>query len=138
MLRRRTYRNQFFMVIATLAMAIAACSPKVYPSGLEGNLFGYQKNFQREQLKRKFEATRNNMKMARQKRKAMRPLKAQARAEEKMRKELDAEHIAKQEPHVQMRMKQNLKETEKKYPSKNTLRKKLLFWKKNSCPNGFR
>jgi hypothetical protein len=126
------------MVIATLAMAIAACSPKVYPSGLEGNLFGYQKNFQREQLKRKFEATRNNMKMARQKRKAMRPLKAQARAEEKMRKQLYAEHIAKQEPHVQMRMKQNLKETEKKYPSKNTLRKKLLFWKKNSCPNGFR
>ncbi|HNV80852.1 MAG TPA: hypothetical protein PKH45_03290 [Tenuifilaceae bacterium] len=138
MLRRRTYRIQFFMVIATLAVASASCSPKVYPSGLEGNLFGYQKNFQREQLKRKFEATRNNIKMARQKRKAMRPLKAQAHAEEKMRKQLYAEHIAKQEPHVQMRMKQNLKETEKKYPSKNTLRKKLLFWKKNSCPNGFR
>jgi hypothetical protein len=114
-----------------------SCSQKIYPSGIEGNLFGYQKNFQREQQKRKVEAKRANRKTVRLKRQAMKPLKKKEKEDELQRKKLYAEHVARQDPHVQERMKQNLKETQKKYPSKNTLCKKLVFWKKNKCAHGF-
>jgi hypothetical protein len=114
-----------------------SCSQKIYPSGLEGDLFSYQKNFQRKQQKRKAEAKRANRKTARLKRQAMKPLKKKEKEDELQRKKLYAEHFERQDPHVQERMKQNLKETKKKYPSKNTLCKKLVFWEKNKCAHGF-
>lgn len=138
MASKNTWSGFGFLPVVACAVMLASCSPKIYPSGLEGNLFDNQKGFRRVQFQRKMEAKKNDRQMAKMKREEQKPLKKSAKEEEMLRKKLYAEHFARQELHVQMRMKQNLKETEKKYPPRNTFWKKLVFWKKNSCPHGYR
>ncbi len=133
------YSKKFFLIILILLTPIVgfiSCGPKVYPSGLEGNLLGYQGNFNRERKKRKREARRNDRKIARVERKEKRPELKKQKEIHRYRKEIIASHIAKQEPHVQKRMKQNLRETEKKYRSQRSVKEKVLFWKKNKCIHG--
>lgn len=124
------------LLIGICSLGNISCSPKIYPSGIEGNLFGYERNFNREQRVRKRASRRMNRQMARAKREENRPIRQREKELERLQKELYKEHFLRQDPHVQKRMKQNLRETKKKYPSKNTLSKKLVFWKKNKCAHG--
>lgn len=126
----------FFVLLIMISFGGGSCGKKVYPSGLEWDLMNYQGNFKREQNKRKRIARKNDRKMRREDKKEMKPILALEKQWEKERQLKIKEHLARQEPHVQARMKQNLRETKKKYPSRKSLKEKLVFWKKNKCPYG--
>lgn len=114
----------------------SSCGKKIYPSGLEGNLVGNQKEFSRNERKRKREARRANRKTARLERKANSSIKKQKKKSLTAQKRMQREHINKQTPEVQERMKQNQKDDRKRNKPNKTFWQRLMFWKKSSCNNG--
>jgi len=126
----------FFVLLIMISFGGGSCGKKMYPSGLEWDLMNYQGNFKREQQKRKRIARKNDRKMRREERKELKPILAMEKQWEKERKVRIKAHFDMQEPHVQARMKQNVKETRNKYPSRKSFKEKLVFWKKNKCPYG--
>lgn len=124
----------FLLIIASFGLE--SCGKRIYPSGLEGNLFEYQKDYNQQQRKRNRIARSSNRQYQREFRKERKPYVKEAKRLEKEREKFIKEHIARQEPHVQERMKSNFRETKKYYSSQRTLKDKLVFWKKNKCPYG--
>lgn len=126
----------FLFLLILVSFAVESCGKKIYPSGLEGNLLEYQKNYNQQQRKRDKIARVSDRKYRRELRQERRPYVKEAKRFDKERKEFVKDHIARQEPHVQERMKRNFNETKKYYSSQRTLKDKLVFWKKNKCPYG--
>jgi hypothetical protein len=130
-------RLRFIFILSLfIAFITSSCGPKIFPSGLEGNLSGNQKEFARNEKKRKRIAKRANRRTARLEKKAKAPSvkkkKESIKTEEKQRQA----HINKQTPEVQERMKQNLKEDNKRNKPNKTFWQRLMFWKKSKCSNG--
>jgi hypothetical protein len=126
----------FFFLILLISFGGVSCSKGVYPSGLEGNLLGYQKNYKSEQQRRIHVANKSGKEYRKQVRKDKKPIHKEEKQKQKDRQKFIKEHIARQEEHVQARMKQNIRETKKYYSSQKSLMEKFVFWKKNKCPYG--
>lgn len=126
----------FFFLILLISFGGVSCSKVVYPSGLEGNLMGYQSNYESEQQRRIQVANRSENEFRKQERKDKKPILKEQKQKEKERKKFIKDHIARQEEHVQARMKQNFRKTKKYYSSQKSLLEKLVFWKKNNCHYG--
>lgn len=123
----------FFLLLILISFGSNSCAKKVYPSGLEGNLMGDQRNFKRDQNKRERIARREKRKTIRFEQKAKRPqvkLKAEAK---RIEKKMILRHMEKQHPEVQVRMKQNELQTRRNYASRKSFKKRLMFWKRNKC-----
>jgi hypothetical protein len=120
-----------FVILASLVFSLGSCNRKVYPSGLEGNLLGTQKNFKREVRQRERMARKAERRTARLERKALRPQAKEKRRAEKGSKQAVENHIKKQHPDVQARMKENQRYTKQRYASRKTFWERVQFWKKN-------
>lgn len=126
----------FFLLLIIVSFGNGSCGKKVYPSGLEGNLLAFQKNYNREQQQRRRVARSSDRKYQRELRRERREYLQEVKQFEKERERFVENHFDRQEPHVQERMKKSIKETKKYYSSQRSLKDKLVFWKKNKCPHG--
>lgn len=128
----------FFTVLVFFIVALGdtSCGPKIYPSGLEGNLAGNQKEFARKEKKRKRIAKRENRRTARLEKRAKAPSEKKKKESLQAQERMKQKHIKKQSPEVQERMKQNLKEDNKRNKPNKTFWQRLKFWKKSSCSDG--
>ena len=130
---------RFFCILFSfllVGLGESSCGKKIFPSGLEGNLEGNQREFARNERKRKRTARRANRKTARLERKAQRPMVKQKKKSLFAQKKMQEEHVNKQTPEVQERMKQNRKDDKKRNKPNKTFWQRLMFWKKSSCNNG--
>ncbi|PKP39246.1 MAG: hypothetical protein CVT98_02540 [Bacteroidetes bacterium HGW-Bacteroidetes-15] len=126
----------YFVLLIMISFGGGSCGKQVYPSGLEGNLLGYNRYYESEQQKRLQIARKFDSELNQKAKKENKPLLKEAKQFEKEKEKFVKDHMARQEPHVQARMKQNLKETKKYYSSQKSFKEKLVFWKKNKCTYG--
>lgn len=127
-----------FVLFVILTSTFQSCGKKYYPSGLEGNLIGNKRRYEQVLRQRERVAKKSNRERASLERKANRPKIRAKRKEERVHKKLVQEHINKQAPQVQARMKENQKFTKRNYSSRKSFKEKILFWKKKTHNNGFR
>lgn len=120
-----------FVILASIAISLGSCTRKVYPSGLEGNLLGTQKNYKREVRQRERMARKAERQTARLERKALHPQAKEKRRAERANKKAVDNHIKNQHPDVQARMKENQRFTKRRYASSKTFWKRVQFWKKS-------
>jgi hypothetical protein len=125
----------FFYLTLLLAFCFCglSCSKEIYPSGLEGNLLGYQGSFKREQQRRARVARKAKRQSNRIESKAQRESINRQKRYEREREKFFKEHLKRQDSHVQARMKDNLRETKKNNRPVRSQCKKIVFWKKNRC-----
>jgi hypothetical protein len=113
-----------------------SCGKKMYPSGLEIDLLGYNKKSNREQLKRKAIAQSSERKQNKSNRKRNKLVVKEQKIADKELKDFKQAHFNRQHPDVQARMKQNFRETERSYASRKSFKDKFAFWQKNKCKYG--
>lgn len=123
----------FFLLLILINFGGVSCAKKIYPSGLEGNLIGNQGDFKREQIKRERTARRAKRKTLRLERRAKRPQVKRKAEAKRVEKKMIRRHKENQHPDVQVRMKQNERETRRYYASQKSFKEKLMFWKRNKC-----
>lgn len=135
---KKTKAFCIFVLFVILSGGFGSCSKKIYPSGIEGNLLVKQQNYRQDVRRRERISRRANREHDRVERKASKPqLKAKKKAE-KEQKKLIKNHIAKQHPDVQARMKANEKFTRRNNPPTKSFVQKIKFWKNNSPKHGTR
>lgn len=124
----RTFR--IFVILVLLTLSLGSCNRKTLPSGVEGNLWGTNRNFKKEVRQRERLARRADRKTARLERKARRPQEKEKRRAAKAHSKAVEQHINKQHPDVKARMKENQKFTKQRYATKKSFWDRLMFWKK--------
>lgn len=129
------YRNIkglcIFVILIFALTSFESCGPKIYPSGMEYDLMGYKSNSKKIRRKRERESQREvkaKEKLTCQVQKNVNRAKTKA---EKERSLLLKKNIEMQAPHVQKRIAENQRRTERFYASlRNKKRKFTLFGKR--------
>lgn len=135
---KKTKAFCIFVLFVILAGGFGSCSKKVYPSGIEGNLLVKQQNYRQDERRRERLSRKANREHSRLERKASKPLLKAKKKAKKEQKRLIRNHIAKQHPDVQARMKANEKFTRRNNPPTKSFVQKIKFWKNNSHKHGTR
>jgi hypothetical protein len=134
MLEYRKIRTFCFLVLFILiTFGGGSCGKKMYPSGLEVDLLGYNKKSTREQWKRKQIAHRTDRRQDKSIRKGKKLILKEKKLKDKELKVFKEEHFNRQHPDVQARMKQNFRDTKRNYASRKSFKDKFAFWQKNKC-----
>lgn len=112
------------LVVLLFTFGMNSCSPKVYPSGTEGYLMGEIPWFPREQRQRNWAAYLNDRQSHRLERKEYKEYERRKAEALKLEKNFIAQHKKKQHPEVQVRMKENERETQKRYANQRAKQNK--------------
>lgn len=119
------------LVVIFTTFGVSSCSPKLYPSGVEGYLMGEVPWFPGEQRERNWTAYLNDRQIHRAERREYKEYERRKAEALKIEKNFIAQHKKKQHPEVQERMKENEKETQKRYGDLRATQKKAKRGKKS-------